>query len=333
MARLKYPLERQGEYKGRIVFELLEVQPLEAGSIAELGFVSKVFSENTLSRIRKNTDGGESESEEELTESEKEKLKADLKAADKQLQGDENRSYEKTGTTRNSGDRVVLYLPPSISIQDAVTYENLNLGFIGGGVEAGVKGGGSVVGSAVNAAGAGISSFISAMGAGKALDGPMARLALTQAASQGGDQIGGAVRGLTRTAVNPNARTLFREVPIRSIPFSFRMVATSKREAEEIKKIVKFFRTEMYPEEIKTQLAGTELSVGYKFPNPFKIKMQYDKKTVATQFLDCYLQSFSATYNQNGPVMHSDGNFVEVDISMTFIETRALSRSKIEEGL
>jgi hypothetical protein len=330
MARLQYPLERQGEFKGRVVFELLEVQPLEAGSIAELGFIEKVFSEDTISRIQKNTDD---ESTSGTSEIEKEKLKSDLKAADKQLQGDENRTYEKTGTTRNTGDRVVLYLPQTIQIQDAVTYENLSLGMMGAGVEAGVKGGGSVVGSTVDAAGAGVSSFISAMGGGTALEGPLARLAMTQAANLGGDQIGGAVRGLTRTAVNPNARTLFRDVPIRSIPFSFRMVATSQKEAEEIKKIVKFFRTEMYPEEITTQLAGQDLSIGYKFPNPFKIKMQYNKKQVANQFLDCYLQAFSATYNQNGPVMHSDGNFVEVDISMTFIETRALSRKKIEEGL
>ena len=106
MARLQYPLERQGEFKGRVVFELLEVQPLEAGSIAELGFIEKVFSEDTISRIQKNTDD---ESTSGTSEIEKEKLKSDLKAADKQLQGDENRTYEKTGTTRNTGDRVVFY--------------------------------------------------------------------------------------------------------------------------------------------------------------------------------------------------------------------------------
>lgn len=328
MPRLKYPLERQDEYKGKIVFELLEVQPLEAGSIAELGFIEKAFSEESLSRIRDNTGDEELESA-----SERAAYKEELRQADKQLQGDENRTYEKAGTSRSTGEKVTLYLPSAIQIQDAVTYENINLGYIGAGVEAGLGGGGSVVGSALNMMGEGVSSFIGAVSGGQALESPLARLALTQAANLGGDQIGGAVRGLTRTAINPNARTLFREVPIRQIPFTFRMIATSKKEAEEIKNIIKFFRTELYPEEITTTLSGQEISIGYKFPNPFKITSYYRGKQIGIKFLDSYLQNFTATYNQNSQAMHKDGNFTEVDISMTFIETRALSRKKIEEGL
>ena len=44
------------------------------------------------------------------------------------------------------------------------------------------------------------------------------------------------------------------------------------------------------------------------------------------------MQSFNATYNSATGGMHSDGRFSAVDISMTFTETRAISKSDIEGG-
>ena len=44
----------------------------------------------------------------------------------------------------------------------------------------------------------------------------------------------------------------------------------------------------------------------------------------------CYLQNFNATFNTTAAAWHQDGSPIEVDVSMTFQESRALERNDIE---
>ena len=51
---------------------------------------------------------------------------------------------------------------------------------------------------------------------------------------------------------------------------------------EEVKQIIKFFRTELYPENIKLDVsAGNKISIGYRFPNKFKIEVLYKGEHIA----------------------------------------------------
>jgi len=98
--------------------------------------------------------------------------------------------------------------------------------------------------------------------------------------------------------------------------------------AEEIDKIIKFFRTELYP---STTGGGTEL-IGYNFPNLFDIEMSYNNQQVATKIKPVYLKEVGTTYNPGNMGYHVDGKASEVDITLAFVEERTLNKQDIVEG-
>ena len=159
-----------------------------------------------------------------------------------------------------------------------------------------------------------------------------ARLAVSRAASYvPGESISGAVQSGTRVALNPNTQAMFKAVPLREFTFTFKMIPTTAEEALEIKKIIKFFRTELYPTVIPLGGEGG-VAAGYEFPNVFRIEMKYnDDKQLATKILPSYLRNFTATYNASSMGFHKDGEFTEVDISMTFMEHTTLHKKLIEQ--
>lgn len=74
------------------------------------------------------------------------------------------------------------------------------------------------------------------------------------------------------------------------------------------------------------------VAIGYKFPNKFDIKFKYDGEDVATKLKRCYLRNCNVTYNASSMGMHEDGNFTEIDMTLAFVEERAISREDVEEG-
>lgn len=214
------------------------------------------------------------------------------------------------------GATCTLYLPQGIQIADKVEYENADLGLGGAGIEAAA--GGS------KTAESDIASYVDQAGMG----GGMGQMVANITKKFDGSGIANGVRAVNRRAPNPNTRALFKQVSLRAFAFTFKLVPVSREEAASIPEIIKFFRTELYPKEEK---AG-DVSLGYKFPNQFKITMMYDGQEVGTPIKECYLESFMTNYNPSSQAMHSDGNFAEVDISMNFLEGKALSRTDIENG-
>lgn len=225
-------------------------------------------------------------------------------------------------------EKCILYLPQSITVADKADYGTANLGFVGAGVEAAAR----AVGQGSSPS---ITSFIDSMKGNTSKD--LSKLAVTKVSETFGDGISAAVKSQARVTSNPNARALFNSVPLRSFTFSFKMIPHSREEARNIKEIVTFFRKELYPDEIPLDFGNVSLSAGYKFPNRFQIKMYYgagdQKKEVGTRLIPAYLTDLQTVYNASSMGMHYDGNFSEVDLSMTFLESRALSRKDIiQEG-
>ena len=191
--------------------------------------------------------------------------------------------------------------------------------------------GGTVLGSLAGAfLDTGINTAKAIMGGSGMAPGAADLLAQKVAGQFGG--IGTAVAGGMRAAsgitTNPNTRAMFKDVPLRNFSFSFSMIPTSAEEAREIERIVKLFRTELYP----TTLTAGGIRVGYEFPNQFLIKVKHRGNNVNLKFLPVYLQSFSSTYNANSPLMHADGKFNSVNITMQFTETRALTKADVARG-
>ena len=142
----------------------------------------------------------------------------------------------------------------------------------------------------------------------------------------------GAVRSGTRTTINPNTRALFNSVPLREFAFNFKLIPTSRDETQVIKDIIKFFRTELYPEVITIGNDGG-ITAGYELPNIFQIKMEYkEQKQLATKILPSYLRNFSATYNASSMGFLEGGDFSEVDISMSFVEGFTIHKELVQKG-
>lgn len=220
------------------------------------------------------------------------------------------------------GQTCTLYLPQGVQVADKVEYENTSLGMTGGALENAMGGGGAQTETAsvvdeVDGGGAGFMGFIKGM---------VANVTTKTGVSQTG--LGGAVASSNRVAPNPNTRALFKQVSLRAFMFTFKLIPVNESEANSIPEIIKFFRSELYPEEID---AGGGVSLGYNFPNQFQITMMYAGQEIGTKLLPTYLESFTTTYNPSTQAMHKEGKFSEVDITMNFIEGEALNRKRITE--
>ena len=147
------------------------------------------------------------------------------------------------------------------------------------------------------------------------------------------DEAGAAAKLAGQVTTNPNTRVLFKQVNMREFAFTFKFIPTSQKEAEQVKQIIKLFRSELYPEDIVLPLSGeSSISVGYKFPNKFQIRVLYDGQHVATKLKPCFLRDVGVTYNNTAMSMHSDGNFSEIEMTLSFQETRTLNKKDVEEG-
>lgn len=252
-------------------------------------------------------------------------------------------TFENKGPGTVAG-KVTLPLQRDLRYSDLAQYETANLGILGGGLESFMQGqnpfaGATSNGQQISSAGAALAATQIAKGvgglAGAALGaasfgGAGAVLGIT-ALGSAFEGLGPAVKSATRITSAPNQRTLFQQVGIRTFVFTFKMIANNRDEAQEVRNIVKFFRQELYPEKILIGESGIPLA--YKFPNMFEIdiKNRYGDNP-AFKIQRCYLRDVQTSFNSTATGMHQDGNFVEVDISLSFQEITALHKQQIRDG-
>lgn len=313
-AALKYPLKDDDKYLGRLSFQVVNENEHRVDLGADFTNVfsgAANFASGFFSTIFDTVASGA-------------------------FKGSDKASIRPSVTDRsfNAADdfpKISLYLPQAINIQDAVAYDNnMQLGRIGAGVEGAVSAGGDAA-STMSEMGSGAAESIAAMAA--AITGgkvsPEVASSITQGLAKryGTEGAAAAFSLATQTALNPNTRTLFQSVPIRQFSFSFTLIASSADESRVIEEIIRNFRTELYPEKI----IAAGIDYAYRFPRRFLIKATYnDKEWPGIKFLPCYLQNFQAVYNPNSMGFHKDGQWSEVQITMSFSESRALAKQDIE---
>ena len=302
---LEYPLNNPDDYKGRLMFSIFEEEPLDMAALVGL---SGIFA--------KDSDTSEITNDGEQTE--------EFKG-----EGVAYQTKEGSGSKLSQIDKSVkLFTPVALQFRDNVAYDNADLGFGGGIGEAAGKSGKNILSSLLG----GVGSTLSAGLQGNA-GGDLGKLAMTQVsvAKVAGEGANLAVKQAAGVTMNPNTRALFKSVALREFAFTFKFIATSEREADEIDEIIKFFRTELYPEDILVDIGGVDASIGYRFPNKFNIAVVYDGKEIATKIQPCFLRDISITYNPTNSAMHSGGKFTEIDMTLAFTETSTLNRKKVEE--
>ena len=317
--QLRYPLE-DTDYKARVIFSIREDKP--TGNFNVFSSQTKKLKED-LEALKKRGAEIAAEGDEQLRQKEKE-----LTEQIRSYEGLEKRSSQTKESIPITTSAVSLYLPMGLAFRDNVTYENFDLGSTGATMEAGLGFASSMV--------KGLGSFVSNLTSGDNSD--LAKLAGVQLASQAGSfgaeaQAAGKLAG--GVTLNPNSRILFKQPNIRDFAFTFKMIAKSKDEARVISEIIKLLRTELYPDEITADIgAPNPISLGYKFPNKFNIVFEYDGRQIPglAKIKPCYLRDVSTTYNASQMAMHSDGNFMEVDMTLSFQETKALVRKDVSEG-
>lgn len=228
-----------------------------------------------------------------------------------------------------SGDgpwKVELYMPQGISFNDGANYQNVDLGAIGANVEAAV---GSGTGAGAAILGAASQEFTGLIGGiMNGVQGDAGKLAALKVSSKLNDTAGAAVSSATRLALNPNTRQLFQSVPLREFSFTFQMIPESAREVGVIKSIIQSFREAIYPEEIGVG----QISLAYRFPHPFEIKMEYNRRQVFSKILPSYLTAVTTTYNNQSMGFYEDGNFTDATVALSFRETRPLNKDDVKGG-
>jgi len=227
---------------------------------------------------------------------------------------------------------VSLYMPGALTVNDNLSYDNTDTGI-----------GGMLVNSYQNSATTG--EFLKQVAA----DSPqLADRFISQklaAASQEKGLVGGAAGQLLINrgeVVNPHTQMLFRSPALRQFNFSFKLIPRTKAEAKEIIKIVQFFRLAAYPSlgpgtleaDAKSGLSKSLSMSTYTFPDVFEIKYlssgRENKNLI--KLGRAYLTSISVNYNPTSPSFFEDGMPSEIDLSLTFQETKALSREDIKNG-
>jgi len=279
--------------------------------------------------------GLESVGNEYVTPKEAKRTLDDAETTQPQIQ-----TYENKGVGTQIGS-VTLPLQRPLRYSDVAQYEGASLGIIGGLANDVLSGNNPFEGISSNGklkstAGA-LAAQVVARGLGSvagatigSVGGIGGAILGGIAGSNTGEQLGGATKNATRISSAPNFRTLFNHVDIRNFSFDFKMIATSKEESVAINNIIKLFRQELYPEKIP--LGATGLPFAYKFPNVFEIevKNRFDN-TMGFKFQRCYLRNVQTVFNETATGVYDDGNFIEVSITLDFVEIVALDKQKIRD--
>ena len=226
------------------------------------------------------------------------------------------------------GRTVEIFMPQSIQINDSASYDNTSLG-----------GAGRLIGAATSnrkipgmaeaafAAGSGVGSIQNLFKEG--IEGmSSSQIAAVANKIPGGSELRAAASSGFGVVLDPVTITTFTGVPIRQFSFTYKLIPSSESESRMIGDIIKFFRTELYPER-----SGWAL----KYPNAFEIEQVYmpgagRRPTILNKFLKSFLVSISSTYNPTSNAMMVDGSWSEIDLTLTFQEERSLTKQDIHDG-
>jgi hypothetical protein len=120
----------------------------------------------------------------------------------------------------------------------------------------------------------------------------------------------------TGAITNPNLELLFSAPTLRPFSFVFKLSARSKKEAETIRSIIRFFKQGMSP-------IRTESQLFLKAPHTFQLQYLHrnEPHSYLNKFKECALQSFSVDYTPEGQyATFTDGAMVSYQITMEFTE-------------
>ena len=129
--------------------------------------------------------------------------------------------------------------------------------------------------------------------------------------------------------INPNLELLFQRPSLRPFTFQFKMSPRSKGEAEEITKIIRFFKQGMAPIREESRLF-------LKTPHTFRIKYvqlgSQNESPFLNKFKECALLSCSVQYTPEGNYApYEDGAMSSYQMSLQFKELEPVYNDDYEK--
>ena len=339
---LEYPIHNVNRFKGKITFQPIEVN-IPKFAITGESWRNFFGSDDEKLKESESTSGADPRSR---FDGEQQRVNAALRrqntngaAAQNAAAGnspDPRSRFDSPSTSTKSlvtytareGKKITLNMPIAYVVNDMIGYENAELGASGAAALNAMERTGEM-GSALSAAigsfkGSVTDLFKQGMGA------DAARVALARGIAKAPISAGLKAAGsiAARVTVNPNVRATFRGVSLREFTFQFKFIPYSAEESRAIADIIRTFRTYAYPEAI---YAGP-VSVGYKYPDLFKIRVQYNQQDIGSQIKMCYLRNVQTSYNPTAASFHADKMPTEIDLSLSFTEHTTISREDIVSG-
>jgi hypothetical protein len=242
---------------------------------------------------------------------------------------------------------IVLPIPTNLATSYGASYQNESLGVFGamaaGRINAAdLKGAASDISSmigqkiqaasdaiktkdvdaAVRAAGTGapLAAGAAATGAAGAIGGLLAF----------GGTVGNVAQGIGVSeglAINPHMAVLFQGVDFREHSFTYKFIARNSTESRLIKDLINTLKYHMHPNYKIGNLA-------FEYPDEFTIEFSSTLAPYLYKIGTCVLKNVSINYNAEGvPAFFDTGAPVSVEISMTFQETKIITKDNLDDPL
>ena len=136
-------------------------------------------------------------------------------------------------------------------------------------------------------------------------------------------QVKGLLARTQGKVMNPNLELLFQKPTLRPFSFQFKLSARFKEEADEIVKIIRFFKQNMSPQKGGGS-GGTSANLFLKAPNTFQIHYMHlgrQEHPFIGRPKECAMTSFEVDYTPDGNYSTlRDGFMTSYTISMSFKE-------------
>ena len=238
-----------------------------------------------------------------------------------------------TQTTSVDGQSVALYMPPGFQVSDIMRYDQGAGGVASKLIETYLEGGAPALAAydtrdltqvAETFTGEAVQAAAGALGGAMSGKGRLVGGAIGLLASGGIANSVAAVRSRRRqTSLNPQEFMLFKAPNARQFSFTFNMMPRSADESSQCEKIIKYFRTKMYPVVDSKDLV-------YNFPEVFSISFVHVGGL--PRIAESALTNATTTYNPNSmSYFKSNGRAVEINLNLSFQELMPLTAEKISQ--
>lgn len=215
---------------------------------------------------------------------------------------------------------IFLLIPPGLNVPDGSSWNNVDMGtLVGGALGVGDK----------------AKRAIQKLKAGGGAESPVsvqdfvAASTLTAAERFAPTLLGTKGMMTAGLAANPYTSTQFAGTNLRTFEFTFKMIPESEDEAKVGMQIENTFRKFLYPR------THPESDLVLVYPPLWKIDFLYLHEGIISKnphlplIHFCNLSNLSVTYNATGNSFHKDGSPTEIDMSLSFMETKVLTRGDL----